>query len=108
MTSQSLSQTQQAKCEDSKISSDFKPQIFTIMGSTCSHVVTLHWKETCSCPSTTECYHITAAKMTIGNQEEKHLSLTQLRKNSGPKNNKKSGRNHPHPGDYKNVIPAVK
>ena len=71
--STSQNKTQQAKREDSKISSDFKPQT---LGSTCPHVVTLHWKETCSCPSITECYHIMAAKMTIGKQEEKHLSHT--------------------------------
>jgi len=32
--------------------------------------VTLYPKETCSCPTTTECYHIMAAKMAIGKQED--------------------------------------
>ena len=110
LTSHSLSQTQRAKrvIEDNKISFDSKLHTFTIMGSTCPHVVTLHPKETCSCPSTTECYHIMAAKMAIGKQENvtrKTLSLTQLRKNSRPKNSKKCGRKRPRPGDC-DVIPA--
>ena len=72
LTSQNLSQTQRAKCvtEDNKISIDSKLHTFIIMGSTCPHAVTLHPKETCSCPSTTECYHIMAAKMAIGKQED--------------------------------------
>ena len=109
-TSQCLSQTQRAKrvIEDNKISFDSKLHTFTVMGSTCPHVVTLHPKETCSCPSTTECYHIMAAKMAIGKQEDvkrKTLSLAQLRKNSRPRNSKKSGRKRPRPGDC-DIIPA--
>ena len=79
------------------------------MGSTCPHVVTLHPKETCFCPSTTKCYRISAAKMAIGKQEDvtrRTLSLTQLRKNSRPKNSKTSGRKRPRPGDC-DVIPAL-
>jgi len=94
--------------EDNKISIDSKLHTFTIMGSACPHVATLHPKEICSCPSTKECYHIMAAKMAIGKQEDvkrKTFSLTQLRKNSRPRNSEKSGRKRPCPGDC-DVIPA--
>ena len=110
LNSQHLSQKERAKhvIEDSKISFDCKLHTFTIMGSTCPHVVTLHPKETCSCPSTTECYHILAAKMAIGKQEDLKrgtLNLTQLRRNSRPKHSKTSGRKRPRPGDC-DVTPA--
>ena len=107
---QDLSQKERAKrvIEENKISYDFKLRTFTVMGSTCPHVVTLHPKETCSCPSTTQCYHILAAKMGIGSQEDskpKRINLTQLYKNSRPKSSKTSGRKRPRPGDC-DVIPA--
>ena len=78
------------------------------MGSTCSHVVTLHPKEICSCPSTTQCYHILAAKMRIGSHTDskwRKINLTQLYENSWPSNCKTSGTNHQHPGDC-DVIPV--
>jgi len=110
-TSQCLSQAQRAKrvIEDNKISFDSKLHTFTILGSACPLVVTLYPKETYSCPTTTECYHIMVAKMAIGKQEDvkrKTLSLTQLRKNSRPRNSKKSGRKQPHTGDC-DIIPAL-
>ena len=88
------------------------------MGSHCLHIVTLYSKETCSCPSTAQCYHILAgaqcyhilaAKMAIGKQEEPkrgRFNLTQqLRKNSRPRNSKTSGRKYLRIGDC-DVIPA--
>ena len=51
-----------SKIEENKIRMDSKFHTFTVMGTECPHVVTLFSKETCSCPSTTECYHILAAK----------------------------------------------
>ena len=79
------------------------------MGSTCPHVVTLHPKDTCSCPSTSECYYILVAKMAIGKHDVKRgsLSLSQLHKNSRIKISKKSGKKCPRPGD-RDVIHAVK
>ena len=107
---QDLSQKERAKrvIEENKISYDFKLRTFTVMGSTCPYVVTLHPKETCSCPSTTQCYYILAAKMGIGSQKDpklKRINLTQLYKNSRPKSSKTSGRKRPRPGDC-DVIPA--
>ena len=105
-----LSQMERAKCviEENKISYDFKLCTFTVMGSTCPHVVTLHPKESYSYPSTNQCYHILAAKMRISSQQDpkrKRINLTQLYKNSRPKNSKTSGRKRPHPGDC-DVFPA--
>ena len=78
------------------------------VGSTCPHLVTLFPKETCTCPSTTQCYHILAAKLAIGQELEdskKKINLAQLHRNSRSRGSKKSGRKRPHPLDY-DVIPA--
>ena len=56
--------------DEGKISVDTKLHTFTIMGSTCPHLVTLFPKETCTYPSTTQCYHILAAKLAIGQELE--------------------------------------
>ena len=69
---QHLSQHERARrvLNENQISVDLKLHTFTVMGSTCPHVVTLFPKETCSCPSTTQCYHILAAKISIGQHSE--------------------------------------
>ena len=105
-----LSQSERARgvIEQAKISFDPKLHTFTVMGSSHPHAVTLFPKETCSCPSTTHCYHILAAKMSIGQTADaqvKVLNLTQLRRNARSRTDKKSGRKRPHPGDY-DVQPA--
>ena len=105
-----LSQIERAKCviEENKISYDFKLRTFTVMGLTRPHVITLHPKESCSCPSTNQWYHILAAKMRIGSQQDpkrKRINLMQLYKSSRPKNSKTSGRKRPHPGNC-DIIPA--
>ena len=88
---------------------DPKLHTFTVMGTQRPHVVTLFPKKTCSCPSTTECYHILAAKISIGQEEQKEqlrrLNLTQLRRNARSRKDKKSGRKQPRPGDM-DIYPA--
>ena len=106
-----LTQKERARCvvEQRKISLDSNLRTFTVMGTNKPHVVTLHPKESCSCASSTSCYHILAAKLSIGVTCEAvpktKLSLTQLRKNSRSSKEKKSGRKRPRPGDYE-VCPA--
>ena len=91
--------------ESGMISFDPKLHVFTVKGSSgVPRVVTLFPKHTCSCPSTGECYHILAVQMSIGVEKEQKPSrrnLTQLRKNTRTKTDKKSGRKRPHPGDIK-------
>ena len=95
-TTNQLTQLERARraIEGNKVSMDPKLHTFTIMGIEHPHVVTLFPKETCSCPSTTECYHILAAKMNIGQEEQKErlrrLNLTQLRRNARSLRDKKS------------------
>ena len=94
--------------DEGKISVDTKLHTFTVMGSTCPHLVTLFPKEICTCASTTQCYHILAAKLAIGQKlddSKKKINLTQLHRNSRSRGSKKSGRKHPHPLDCE-VIPA--
>ena len=87
--------------EQNKINLDPKLHTFTLLGSKCTHV-TLFPRETCSCPSTSQCYCILAAKMRIGQNDESsgqmRINLTQLR-NVHSQKEKKSGRKHPRPGD---------
>ena len=58
-TLQNLCQQERARrvVEDNKISFDMKLHTFTVMEPTCSNVVTLFPKESCSCPSTTQLAH---------------------------------------------------
>ena len=75
------------------------------------YAVALLPKETCQCTSTTQCYHIVAAKMYIGDDIEKKprvVNLRMLSKRSLKRKDKKSGRKKPRPNDYDNaeVLPA--
>ena len=83
--------------------------VFTILGTTGKpHAVRLFPTESCTCPSTSRCYHILAARMSIGledNSKQKKINLTQLRRNTRARAEKKSGRKAPRPGDYE-VLPA--
>ena len=70
------------------------------------HAVQLFPKETCTCPSTTTCYHILACKMSLGMAVEGKrpaVNLTRLRSNARKQVEKKCGRKQPRPED---VIPA--
>lgn len=75
----------------------FEPSLhtFTVIGSEeHPHVVRLFPKESCSCPSTTHCYHILAAKMCIGMESDRQkgkINLTQLRRNVHSRSEKRSG-----------------
>ena len=106
-----LTQLERARrvIDENKISMDPKLHTFTVMGNERPHVVTLFPKEACSCPSTTECYHIMAARMSIGQNEQRErlrrLNLTQLRRNTRSRKDKKSGRKRPRPGDL-DILPA--
>ena len=62
--------------------------------------------ETCTCPSTTTCYHILACRLSLGLKVEDKRSavnLTQLRRNARKRVEKKCGRRCPRPGD---AVPA--
>ena len=106
-----FSQVERARLivEQNQINLDTKLHTFTVLGSERPHVVTLFPKETCSCPSTTTCYHILAAKMSLGvdqkQQSQHRANLTQLRRNARSRREKKSGPKHPRPGDC-DVVPA--
>ena len=70
------------------------------------HAVRLFPKETCTCPSTTTCYHILACKLSLGmatDTKRPVVNLTRLRSNARKRVEKKCGRKRPRPGD---VIPA--
>ena len=77
---------------------------FTVKGTGgTTHAVTLFPTESCSCPSTTRCYHIIAAWHSVGlgtEDTKRKINLTQLRRNTRSRSEKKSGRKAPRPGDY--------
>ena len=83
--------------------------MFTVLGTTGKpHAVRLFPKESCTCPSTSQCYHILAVRMSVGLEDFnscRRINLTQLRRNTHPRTEKKTGRKAPRPGDY-DVVPA--
>ena len=90
----------------------FDPNLhtFTIVGSEGRpQAVKLFPKQSCTCPATSTCYHILAAKLSIGletpSSSKQILNLTQLRRNARSRKEKRSGRKCPRPGDY-SVEPA--
>ena len=67
------------------------------------YCVTLFSKETCQCPSTTTCFHLLAAKMSIGQEPIEKRTVVNLRfltKNSKKKIDKQSGRKQPRANDF--------
>ena len=76
----------------------------TVLGSAGkAHVVKLFPSESCSCPATSQCYHILAVKMSVGISIEEHskkVNLTQLCRNTRSRSEKKSGRKAPRSGNY--------
>jgi len=91
------------------ITLDAKLAVFTVLGTTEPRLVRLYPTATCSCPAKTECYHVRAAQVAIGNRVEiepkKHLSLTQLCKSKRKRADKTSGRKKPRVDDV-DVEPA--
>lgn len=80
---------------------------FIVQGRNGKYCVTLFPKETCQCPSTTTCFHILAAKMSIGQEPiEKRpvVSLRVLTKNNRKRVDKKSGKKQPRQNDYDPVV----
>ena len=68
--------------------------------------VQLFPKETCTCPSTSTCYHILACRMSLGMKVEDNqrtVNLTRLRSNARKRPEKKCGRKRLRPGD---ILPA--
>ena len=67
------------------------------------YAVKLFPTQTCQCPSTSLCYHIVATKMSIGMSQgmpNEKVNLTQLRRNSRKRLDKKSGNKQPRKFDY--------
>ena len=85
-----------------QISFDPKLHVFNVKGTSgVTRVVTIFPKESCSCPSTTGCYHILAVKLSLGAHSDKPSTrnLTRLRSNTRSKKDKKSGRKRPRAKD---------
>lgn len=85
------------------ISYDTKLRVFLVKGTSATvRTVTMFPKATCSCPSMCECYHILAVKLSLGmvakeKSKKELLNLTQLRKNTRSRKERKSGRKRPRP-----------
>jgi hypothetical protein len=76
---------------------------FIVNGQKGKYCATLFPKETSQCVSTSTCYHILAAKMSIGLeaiQKNRVVNLRALSKNSKEKIDKKSDRKKPRVNDY--------
>ena len=73
------------------------------------YAATLFPKETCLCPSTGECYHILAAKLSVGmpsSTQQKTINLSQLKRNSRKRSDKRGGRKKPRTDDISTILPA--
>ena len=71
------------------------------------YAISLFPKERCQCPSTGQCYHIIAAKMSIGMPDvagKRVINLTQLKRNSRKRLDKEGGRKRPRTNDEISVI----
>jgi len=89
---------------NNKITFNAQMHVFNVEGTNGTiRVVTLHPKETCSCPASGMCYHIMAARLSLGIKEnsttDKSRSFTQLYKSGKGKKTSKSGRKRPRIGD---------
>lgn len=88
---------------ENRISFDAKLGVFIVKNTEGKHhAVTLFPKQTCTCPSTGECYHIISARMSLGmqpKQTETVVNLLQLRRNTRSRKEKKSGRKRFAPTD---------
>ena len=92
------------------ISHNEKLQSFTVKGTSGNvHAVRLFPKASCTCPaSESSCYHILAARMSIGMEEKSshhRVNFTMLRRNTRSKKDKTSGRKRPRVDDY-DITPA--
>ena len=90
------------------ITYDQSLHVFNVKGSSSVHVVSLFPEPPkCSCPSTTICYHIIAAKLFLGmdvsEKKPSKLILSQLRKNVRKKHENKAGRKRPRKRDTDNL-----
>ena len=101
-----LSQRERAQrlLQEKKISFDSNLHVFTVLGSGDKpHAVKLFPAASCTCPSTSQCYHIIAARMFLGMEDAitppTKINLTQLRRNTRKRKEKKSGRKFPRVGD---------
>lgn len=96
--------------EGGKISHNEKLGVFTVEGTEGNaHCVHIFPKESCTCPSTSRCYHIMAVRISIGldrpDCKPKKINLSQLRRNTRSRKDKTSGRKVPRIGDY-DVVPV--
>jgi len=93
--------------DNGKISHNEKLHAFTIEGTGGNaHCVHLFPIESCTCPATSQCYQILAARISIGpNMKPKKVNLSQLRRNTRARKDKTSGRKRPRINDF-DVVPA--
>ena len=95
--------------QNKKVAHNSALGVFTVIGTSGNpHAVQLFPKETCTCPSTSRCYHILAVRMSVGLSDtiaHPKINLTKLRKNTRSRREKKSGRKALRSHDY-DVGPA--
>lgn len=89
--------------EADNISFDTKLHCFNVKGlSGVTRVVTLFPRASCSCPSTGDCYHLLAVKLSVGmsvSTKPVQKNLTRLRRNTRSRKEKRCGRKRPRPND---------
>ena len=99
--------------KEQRISNVPAQQSFLVSSSTNSqmkYAVKLFPNETCSCPSSSSCHHILAARIAVGindspKSNKTKINLSKLTKKNKKNQDKKSGKKNPRKGDVE-VVPA--
>ena len=94
---------------ENRVSHDPKLGVFVVKNSQEKpNAVTLFPKQSCTCPSTSECYHILAAKLSLNlpcSNSPTTINLSQLRKNTRSRKGKKLGWKKPNLEDC-TIVPV--
>ena len=97
-----------AVVNNGKIELNCKLGVFTVIGTTDPRVVRLFPQASYSCAADAACYHVTAARMSVGLVDEpqaRRINLTRLRRNQRKRPDKTAGRKRPRVNDV-DVEPA--
>ena len=94
--------------ENNCVSFDPKLSVFIVKGTSQPRVITVFPHETCSCPAKSNCYHILAVRkslgLTVAKEKLINRNLSQLRKNTRAKKEKRCGRKRPRPKDVDGML----
>ena len=96
--------------KENKVYHCAQAQAFIVDGSKGDKYTVTLYPEKCVCPSLGTCWHIIAAKLSIGldnGDEKKIYNLTQLNRNARKRPNKNAGKKKPRPVDREDELKII-